>query len=711
MGKDSLMKSSLTSRCVRLLQSWAQASEQYWVDVPAVDGLPVGFYGTGYNQWGVQTNQKYLAAMAMLGQAAKDDHATGRALAALRFSLRTHISAQHDGDGMPCMDGSRWGQTWISSLGVERMMFAVRALEPHMTESDRAALRRMLVSEATWQHDSHGRGKHVGIHANKWNASAENHPESNIWTGCLLWRTAMMYPDHPQAEAWRTKAETFLFNGVSVDSDQGHPLYVGSNFFSNYALDHHGYHNVGYKVICTSNAALLHFDLKAAGLQRPEHLDHHQRDLWQVIRSMIFDDGRLARIGGDSRLRYTYCQEYLLPALLYAADHLGDPKALELVDAQIRLIETEHRHTDDGSFYGRRLQELADQQPYYYTRLESDRACVLGSVIAYLPLVNEQARQTLEQPATIAWIEPEYGSAMHRSEKRLASWAWRANGYTQGLCLPPSRGDLAEWSCNLAGLVQFVGDSGTFASGQTPHRELGPYTIENIPGGFITCGQMIEGMNLVIPEGLKLSSMAVHHLCFAALPDGQSVVGLQLLRMNNMRAHLRQIKGLHLNIPNDLYNHEVRTLTTQQGEEVYTSLVDRRELIDLHSRWACVDHAIGVIGLYGAKSLMLDRSPERRGGYYRSLYIDELCWHARLDTHVGMPGQVLMDAGWRVIASADAKLTRQLAEADASLNADIIDSAQQGMMRSVAVLGSDGVRYRVTADFAQNRATVTALDA
>ncbi|MCJ7548753.1 MAG: hypothetical protein MUQ30_03625, partial [Anaerolineae bacterium] len=47
-------------------------------------------------------------------------------------------------------------------------------------------------------------------------------------------------------------------------------------------------------------------------------------DLWDVLRRFIFGNGRLARIGGDSRVRYACCQEYLLPSLLYAADVLGD---------------------------------------------------------------------------------------------------------------------------------------------------------------------------------------------------------------------------------------------------------------------------------------------------------------------------------------------------------------------------------------------------
>lgn len=85
----------------------------------------LGCYGTGYNNWGVQTNQKYLSALAVLSElgeqvdsipASLRTQARERALAALRFSLRSHRS----GD-LRCTDGTQWGHTWISALGIERI--------------------------------------------------------------------------------------------------------------------------------------------------------------------------------------------------------------------------------------------------------------------------------------------------------------------------------------------------------------------------------------------------------------------------------------------------------------------------------------------------------------------------------------------------------------------------------------------------------------
>ena len=85
--------------------------------------------------------------------------------------------------------------------------------------------------------------------------------------------------------------------------------------------------------------------------ERPETMDHNQKEFWHTMKNFVFGDGRVARIGGDSRIRYSYCQEYLLPSLLYAADWLRDGDALTLAEKQIDLIEKE-AEDGDGFFYG-----------------------------------------------------------------------------------------------------------------------------------------------------------------------------------------------------------------------------------------------------------------------------------------------------------------------------------------------------------------------
>jgi hypothetical protein len=237
-------------RCLTLLQHWQPQAEHYWYPVPGQQQL--GCYGSGYNAWGVQTNQKYLSSMAMLGVRGGDygippepaGLALQRSQAALRFSLASHLSGETS-----CTDGTQWGHTWISALGIERMMHGVYLLDQILTDQDRDALCRVLTSEADWLATGYARANQQGIHADRWNASGKNAPESNIWNGALLWRCAVMYPEHPHAEWWQERAHTFLINGISIPADatddtlvagkKVRDWHVGANYFPHYALDHH----------------------------------------------------------------------------------------------------------------------------------------------------------------------------------------------------------------------------------------------------------------------------------------------------------------------------------------------------------------------------------------------------------------------------------------------------------------------------------------
>lgn len=682
------------------LAAWAVFADRYWVSDP---GDPTGgWFGTGYNNWGVQTNQKYLAAMAALavlgGESIDREWAYERAVAALRFSVRSHLS----GPGA-CSDGTRWGHTWISALGIERMMYGVDLLGPQLEGADLAGIERVLVSEADWLLTDHARAGQRGVFGDPWAHSGKNAPESNIWNGALLWRTAVRVPDHPNADAWRERALEFLINGVSVAADasderivDGEPIrerFRGANFFPNYALDHHGYLNVGYQVICASNAAILHFDLSGAGLSAPEALHHHQRDLWAVLRRVIFADGRLARIGGDSRVRYTYCQEYLLPTLLYAADQHGDAYAAGLLDAQLRLIETEQKHNGDGSFYGRRLAGIEHSSAYYYTRLEADRACALGMVAAYLPRTTfpEPAAEPYETSVAGDWSEPEHGAALHRSPRRLASFSWRAYGLTQGMCLPPDAGDLAEWQLNLAPELTFLGDART---GGKLSRELVRQRVQSFAGGFLTTGLVNEGVSLTIAEGWSGGPAATTYLAVAALPDDRTMIGIQVCRAANWWPYLQSLKGLHLNIPNDLYNGFRRQITTESGERTLTSPADADTCIDLGGNWLTVDGRLGVIGLYGASGLTIDRSATPRGGTFASLAVDEVCYPSATTPTQLRPNETFLDIGWAVLSDAAGPETASFTDDHRRARIDLAESE----LRGLKVTGADGQPYVLLAN-------------
>ncbi|MCD6361899.1 MAG: hypothetical protein J7M38_13665 [Armatimonadetes bacterium] len=684
---------------IRVLERWPVSAERYWWDDPERPEL--GCFGSGYNAWGVQTNQKALGALAVLATHPDYDESVsgvGRdrllemALRALRYSCASHVSGDHH-----CSDGTQWGHTWISALGIERMMHGVSAISEQMTEDDHAALRRVLVSEADALLD-------LDVTATKWNAGWGNRPESNIWNGALLYRTCMMYPDEVNVGEWLEKAHIFLINGISIEADAaddtsiaGKPVrlrHIGANYFPHYALDHHGYLNVGYMVICLSNIAMLHFACREQGWPAPEDLYWHAADLWDLVRRLIFADGRLCRIGGDTRQRYDYCQDYLLPALAWAADYLGEPHAPELEAGALQLVRAEQEANGDGSFLSQRLATIRDVNPYYYTRLEADKAVVLSMNAWWhraLEIAPPPPERSYLEDSRGRWVEPEHGAIFVRSPRRMASWSWRAAEPPQGLCLPPVSGHLAEWCANMGGTIRLLGETGK------PKVERHDQRL--FEGGFLTVGAMQDNTQCNMPEGWTCKGHLPHQYAVAALPDDRSMIVLEYATVP-IRSYLAEVKGLKLNVPDDLFNGYERSYYAEDGEVRLRG--DAEEgVIALQSLWVNVEDVIGAVGIYGSEGFSIYQAGRRRAsGFGDSLYYDELCFPCHVGTRALDPG-VVLDCGSVVLSGADRRETAELAMGNVSGLACAPEAC-----RAVRVRGADGADYALAANFSGQRTTV-----
>ena len=123
------------------------------------------------------------------------------ALALFRYAMKTHRTGC-----IPATDGKSWGHHWISVLGAERMTHGVNALQPCLTDEDRERYRNFRISESDWLL------KEYPVVASMVAGTGQNKPESNIWNGGFLLRTAMDYPDLPRREEYLEKAASFLLN-------------------------------------------------------------------------------------------------------------------------------------------------------------------------------------------------------------------------------------------------------------------------------------------------------------------------------------------------------------------------------------------------------------------------------------------------------------------------------------------------------------------
>ena len=650
---------------LRILEKWVGFAKKHFYIPPGRPDLLC--YGTGYDSWGVQTQQKAFSAFAVLaadpGTEEKNagmgrDELLEYAVRMLRFNLESHKTGTYT-----CTNGTKWGNTWISVLGIERMMPGIEALGNLLPEKERESLKRVMLSEADHLLDM------IQVKAG---TVENNQPESNLWNGSHLYRTAIMYPDTPRAEDYIKKGTSFIINGISVASDakskdmvNGKPVsgwYIGDNFFETFALNHHKYLNIGYMYICLSQVAILYFTCRIRNLPVPEALLRHLPELWELLKLCTFPDGRLCRIGGDTRIRYSYCQDYALPAWLMIYDLYGDKICETLEEGWYETVRKEVTFNGDGSFLSARCSGIERISSLYYTRLESDRAATFAMAAYWKRTLKTETGVKFtvkEEIPARTWHDNYHGACMSRGKKRLASWCWAAAEAPQGLCVPTERSDMAEWRNNCAGMI--------LGQGRVNRQRIICHREHVFEGGFSTVGKT-EIFSGGFFEGQSDEIAGNTHLLFTALPDDTTVIVMQKCLSSMRRVYLNEAKGLFYNIPNDIFNDSVRSYMSTNGRiDIKGGNEGRKEVIEIVSPWLNVDDCIGFIGVYGAESFSICRPPVRQAGLILSqyerevistgLWIDELCFPFIKGPFSADAGSSLFDIGCIILAGSDAEMT------------------------------------------------------
>jgi hypothetical protein len=231
--------------------------------------------------------------------------------------------------------------------------------------------------------------------------------------------------------------------------------------------------------------------------------------------------------------------------------------------------------------------------------------------------------------------------------------------------------------------------------------------VDAFDGGFVTCGSIYEGVDLLLAESWSGTDSALHQIAFAALPDNHTVVALQYCRMGNRRGYVAAIKGLHLNVPNDLFNGYRRRLFSEAGELDLVAPAPQDELLKLDSRWANIDNRIGAIGLYGSGTLALQRSHHRRAGAMRSLHVEHLCWPCETGPKKFEAGEVILDAGWVSLASVNAGQTAAFAQKHDATASRLRFDDKEAIIRALRITGLDGRTWLFIANFDTKPVTLT----
>jgi hypothetical protein len=697
------MQNITASSYTKVIENWVKAASKYFYT--PTDNSNIMCYGTGESlHWAVQTNLNAFAALAVLATSPDlDENLVGMSksellnisIKMLRYSLQTH----HTGKKL-CSDNKQWGYSWISVLALERMMHGFDAVQSYLSEEDKSAMRAILEVESNNLLDNYKITAGIEYSINK--------PESNIWNGSMLLRTAAYYPDTPRKNEYLQKATAFFVNGISIPSDKdlvnivnGKMIknwHIGPNFTANYSLNHHNYMNVGYMVICMSNIAMLHFSLKSRGLEPPEEFYFHAEELWNAIKQFTFSDGRLLRIGGDTRARYCYCQDYAVPMWLFALDRYGDKDALQYEAGWLEQVKKEAKFNADGSFLSSRLQTIASQSPYYYTRLEGDRAVTMSYGAYWRRLFEnlpEKLTSAFEEP-DILWQDEFHGATITRNKDRIASWVWSAAQKPTGLCIPADKSNMAEWQNNLCGEI---------ITSNIPVPSIVSNGHGTFEGGFLNYGRVDWTEFAPLGEGELENIFAWHGIVFAALPDKKTVICMQYAETTR-RIYLHYQKGLGLKMPNDIFNEFKRKYASSEGKLELNGCPGKEEIMQLKSSWLNIDDCLSVFNVYGDDHFTIYRPAERQikikyPHSLKSLYADEICSQFKAKRNIAPPHEVLLDTGAVLMTGVDAEASKNINEQKRWKTLDLVTG-----IRAITAIDTNEQKYLLIANFSEKTKNV-----
>ncbi|MFN4227484.1 MAG: hypothetical protein ACK4F0_05035 [Candidatus Ratteibacteria bacterium] len=691
---------------LKLLKNWTKSYKNFLYSPKGRNDL--SFYGTGYSDnWSVQTNLKAFGTIAVLSFLLRSKKLQEQAIKLLRFSLQTHIEGE-----LNCTDGKKWGHSWISVLGLERAMHGLEAIKEYLTENDLILLKKVMISESDWLVDQYYRSCPEEKGKVKAGLVENNDPESNIWNGSFLLRTTLMYPDLKRKDEYIDKAIQFIVNGLSIPSDKFSEekinnkkikeWFVGPNFFDSFALNHHKYLNIGYMVICLSNLAILHFTYRLKNINPPEFIYRNVKKLWKVLKNFIMPDGRLLRIGGDTRIRYCYCQDYIIPTLLFILDYLGDKDCLEFEKGWLEIVKKEMDYNNDGSFLSKRLQGLLLVSPLYYIRLETDRAVTLsmGAYWRNLLKIGLKQRKILTKNF---WYDNYHGAIFIKGKKRINSFCWLSAQPPQGLCLPKDKSNIVEWKNNLSGII--------IGTGRNNYHKILDHKEYIFEGGFATTGKTQIITENFIEEGRSQEILSENIIFFICLPDDTTTLVIQRF-ISKKFGYIREVKGLLFNLPNDIFNDCIRYIYSDEKKIKLKKERNRQEVVKIKSNWINIDNCIGIVGIYGSDSFYIKRPSIGQAGLnlsqYESqvidsgLYIEEICYPYKSGLIPIKEDEKLIDIACLLYTGITAEKTYEKAK-----ESKISIKTNSEEIKTILIKGEDNFFYLIAINFSSEETLLT----
>jgi hypothetical protein len=682
---------------VRVLERFPLLLERRWQAVPESGGR-LGYFG------GPEHDARAMPALvdatvalaALVSEPSYDARVSGvspdrirmRAIQALRYALVTHVTG-----AMKRPDGQAWGNVEHSGAWAARLAVAARALDRHLEEADREALRRVLGGEADTVTEREPDSRLLSRSAAPANARD---------AAVLAW--AAVQPRAARATTWETAARDRMMNALSSARDRlsdrivdGRPVreWVRTeNVLPEYLLEDGGAVNPDAAFATLEALALARYAYVASGRTPPEAAAHGVAATWSALRRLWLFEERFAYPSGQDSPRQPVGPPSALAAAVamqVAGHDAGQARALER--ALFRALEEEQAQNRDGTFFGARFSRGAGAGIEALLEAEAYGALALGllmhrttpRIIPPTPL--EQLQRSMEG----AWLSATGAVGAARTARAFASFSWRPVGGASGLIglfVPPGGDRLVGWAPDQL--------AGSFSIEEAPALRVVSHRDRLLAGGFNTTGRILEGVRDGKP-GL------IHGVSWTALPDAGLGVLIDLTHAAR-DVRVTHDEGLQLAIVNDVIDGNRRTLRSDDGAVEVTGVRPdaKEEAAPVGARWVNVDGRLGAVLAYGQQPFTLRDFSAREqlaSDRFHSLLHERLVTPYRTEPTPYRAGQVVRDTTILLVAG-DVAATRLVAERSR------VAATGQELLRALRVVGARGHQYLIVANFADHEQTV-----
>jgi hypothetical protein len=552
-------------------------ADQFWTNA-AFDSR-AGYWGTGSTKdmnEGTRAISEMVFTCSVLARYsdaftnnAEREAYIQKAISALRFVTATHVSGTQK-----CTDGKQWGNHWQSAMWTATFGFGAWMLWDKLDADLQKDVERVVGHEA----DRFLGGKPPGGSFNDTKA------EENGWNLICLSLAANMFTNNPHAAAWYEKAQEYAMNTFSAPQDRddktkvdGKPVsewFAGENVHSDFTLENHGFFHPSY--IGCSSYFLTQPAMQFTFAHRPvpQAMSHHQMDVWHMFQGILFETGESAYPQGmDWEL---HCLPFIN---LYAslASYKKDAFAARLEQNILQYMRA-WQLMGHGSL------------AFPGSSLGFTRHAINCEQISYGFLAHKLFGPPVKAISTHEIAKMESGVRRyndiqlitHRTKEKFLSMSW--TNRILGMLIPIDSGHEDNPDFTVPIVNGFIGTFDLDPPGKPKENKslVTEHSWKETKDGFETTGTiLLDGGRL--KQTVQLVSLGDKTVVYS-----DRVVALKDVTVTHEH-------GIPLGIENDEITGSTRTVTHQDGKQVYDARHPQSSPLVITGPWANVDGRLGAV--------------------------------------------------------------------------------------------------------------------